>query len=230
MASPIKVISFDLDDTLWPCRPTILRAEQILYDWLGEHVPEITGRYDITMLRDKRRELFSMQPELQHDLSRLRIRSFELLADEFGLGRNWIRPAFDVFYAARQQVNLYDDVAPVLDALSKDFHLVSLTNGNASTVETGVDHWFTLALNSATVGKLKSEPDIYRQVMTRLDVGAEAMLHIGDDPLHDIVGAQKAGIRAIWLNREDKSWPLDDAVPDATIRSLHEIGRRLAEM
>ena len=32
MFADIKVISFDLDDTLWPCRPVIQRAEQRLYD------------------------------------------------------------------------------------------------------------------------------------------------------------------------------------------------------
>jgi putative hydrolase of the HAD superfamily len=230
MNQPIKVISFDLDDTLWPCTPTILRAERMLYEWLCEHVPVITDLYDMAMLRDKRRELYSVQPELQHDLSRLRLRSFELLADELDLDRDWIQPAFDVFYAARQQVSLYDDVVPVLDSLTKDFHLVSLTNGNASTVETGVDHWFTLALNSATVGKLKSEPDIYRQVMDRLGIEPGAMLHIGDDPVHDIAGAQKAGIRSVWLNRQHKSWPLVDTVPDATIHSLYEVNACLAEL
>src|SRR6218665_710474 len=33
----IRAISIDLDDTLWPIRPTIARAEAALLEWLGQH-------------------------------------------------------------------------------------------------------------------------------------------------------------------------------------------------
>lgn len=135
MLKTIKVVSFDLDDTLWPCFPTINRAEKRLYQWLSEHVPSITQQYKIEQMREQRRFLLNEYSELAHDLTKLRIKSFELLADEFELNRDWIKPAFKVFYEARQQVNLFDDAKPVLDELNKKFTLVSLTNGNASTVQ-----------------------------------------------------------------------------------------------
>ena len=138
MSKVIKVLSFDLDDTLWPCFPTIDRAEKLLYQWLSDQVPVITQHYDILQLHDKRRSLLKSHSDLAHDLTKLRIKSFEMLADEFELAADWIKPAFKIFYEARQQVVLFDDVTPVLDELNKDFTLVSLTNGNASTVETGV--------------------------------------------------------------------------------------------
>ena len=229
MSQTIKVLSFDLDDTLWPCSPTILRAEDLLYQWLAEHVSAITESYDIYQLRDKRRLLSNRYPELAYDLTQLRLKSFELLAEEFELSDDWIKPAFDIFYEARQQVTLFDDVKPVLDELAKEFQLVSLTNGNADTVKTGVDHWFDFALNSASVGKLKSEPDIYRQVQKLTNIQAQQMVHIGDDPLNDISGAKLAGISAIWLNRDKKPWALDSCEPDAVITSLHELPDLLRE-
>ncbi|NOQ88910.1 MAG: HAD-IA family hydrolase [Gammaproteobacteria bacterium] len=229
MPQTIKVLSFDLDDTLWPCSPTILRAEDLLYQWLSDHVPAITESYDIYQLRDKRRSLFKRFPELGYDLTQLRLKSFELLAEEFELSDDWIKPAFDIFYEARQQVTLFDDVKPVLDELTKQFQLVSLTNGNADTVKTGVDHWFDFALNSASVGKLKSEPDIYRQVQKMTNISAQQMVHIGDDPLNDVFGAKLAGISAIWLNRDQKPWALDSCEPDAVITSLHELPELLRD-
>jgi len=33
----IKVISFDLDDTLWPIMPTILNAEKVTNNWIKEN-------------------------------------------------------------------------------------------------------------------------------------------------------------------------------------------------
>jgi len=223
MSKTIKVLSFDLDDTLWPCLPTISRAETLLYQWLSDHVPVITQSYDMHQLRTMRSELFKCYPELAYDLSKLRIRSFELLAEEFTLPDDWIEPAFEVFYKARQQVTLFDDVKPVLDELVKDYRLVSLTNGNADTVKTGVDHWFDFALNSASVGKLKSEPDIYREIQKLTEIDAQQMVHVGDDPQHDVSGAKAAGAYAIWLNRQQKQWLLEDCEPDAVITDLYEL-------
>jgi len=226
---PIKVLSFDLDDTLWPCSPTIIRAEELLYQWLAVHVPAITESYDIYQLRDKRRSLFNSYPELAYDLTQLRVKSFELLAEEFELSDDWIKPAFDIFYEARQQITLFDDVKPVLDELTKKFKLVSLTNGNADTVKIGIDHWFGFALNSASVGKLKSEPDIYRRVQELANIEARQMVHIGDDPENDVLGAKLAGVYAIWLNRDQRQWTLDSCQPDAIITSLHELPALLKE-
>jgi len=227
MLQSIKVLSFDLDDTLWPCLPTIQRAESRLFQWLTDYVPVITQRYDINQLCEKRRSLIKSNPELAHDLTLLRIKSFEHLAEEFELSHDWIEPAFEIFYEARQQITLYEDVKPVLDELKKSYRLVSLTNGNASTIKTGVDHWFDIALSSATVGKLKSEPDIYRQVQQLANIEAGQMVHVGDDPVNDIAGAKSAGVIAIWLNRKQQPWCLNSCRPDAVISSLHELPQLL---
>jgi putative hydrolase of the HAD superfamily len=118
----------------------------------------------------------------------------------------------------------------VLDELKKDFKLVSLTNGNADTVRTGVDHWFDFALNSASVGKLKSEPDIYQQVQKLTNIEARQMVHIGDDPLHDVTGAKAADVHAVWLNRQQKPWSLAHCEPDAVISNLHELPKILNDL
>jgi len=227
MPQIIKLLSFDLDDTLWPCFPVIKRAEKLLYQWMVENVPAITQVYNLNQLYEQRKLLGVKHPELKHDLTRLRIKSFECLMEEFDLKDVWIQPAFDVFYEARQQVTLFDDVQPILDDLLTHYQLISLTNGNANTVKTGVDHWFDFSLNSSTIGKLKSEPDIYWQAQRQANIDAPQMLHIGDDPLQDVAGAKSAGSKAIWLNRQKKSWPLKECQPDAVIESLHELPQAL---
>ena len=221
--SSIKVISFDLDDTLWPCSPTIIHAEKQLYQWLSENVRVIAERYDLYQLRDKRRDLLKAHPELAHDMSALRIRSLEELAGELDLSDDWIQPAFDVFYEARQQVTLFDDVKPVLDMLNQRFTMVSLTNGNANPVMTGISHWFDFSLNAAGVGKLKSEPDIYQQVHERTGIRPAQMVHIGDDPHNDIAGAKSAGSPAIWINRQNRVWDQEGFDPAAEINTLREL-------
>ncbi len=231
MSKTIKVLSFDLDDTLWPCYPTIKHAEKLLYQWLSENQPVITQQYSAEQLREKRKLLLREQPEIAHNLSLLRIKSFEQLAKELSLTDDWFETAFNIFYEARQKITLFNDVQPVLDQLKNDYQLVSLTNGNADADKTGIAHWFDYSLNSIGVGKLKSEPEMYQQIHTLINIEPHEMVHIGDDPVNDIVGAKSAGCYAIWLNREKKSekksWPLDSVQPDAEITTLHELNDTL---
>ncbi|HRO57753.1 MAG TPA: HAD family hydrolase, partial [Burkholderiaceae bacterium] len=39
MKRPLLAITLDLDDTLWPSRPVLLHAEQVLATWLAERAP-----------------------------------------------------------------------------------------------------------------------------------------------------------------------------------------------
>jgi putative hydrolase of the HAD superfamily len=49
------------------------------------------------------------------------------------------------------------------------------------------------------------------------------VLHIGDDPLADVVGASQAGMQSVWLNRDARQWPVQFARPTRTITTLAEI-------
>ena len=73
MPSRIKLLTFDLDDTLWPCQPTIMAAEQKLYEWMQQRVPQITQRHDSEALFHKRRDFMRQRPDLLHDMSKLRV-------------------------------------------------------------------------------------------------------------------------------------------------------------
>ena len=41
---PVKAVLFDLDDTLWPIAPTIIRAEALQYEWLAVNAPATVAR------------------------------------------------------------------------------------------------------------------------------------------------------------------------------------------
>ena len=45
-AGPIRVLTLDLDDTLWPVGPTLVRAEQMLHDWLRAQAPATGGHIE----------------------------------------------------------------------------------------------------------------------------------------------------------------------------------------
>ena len=224
MRERIELLTFDLDDTLWPCTPTIIAAEKSLYEWMQRHAPAVTARYDSLELREKRLEFMRRRPELAHDLSRLRIESLHALCDEIGCAHDWIDAAFEVFLEARQQVRLYDDVAPALDRLA------AVSNGNADIVRTGVSRWFDFSVSAAEVGQQKPHAALFETAMRRAGVGPAQTVHIGDDEHRDIFGAREAGVRAIWVNRSGKAWRHDGCSAEHHIRDLTELPAILRDM
>lgn len=230
MSDRIKLLTFDLDDTLWPCKPVIMAAEARLYDWMQQQVPQITQRYDSETIFHKRREFMAQRPDLAHDISRLRIESLKALSDEFGLDYDWIDAAFDVFFHARQQIELYADVEPVLELLSTEYTLVAVSNGNADIELTGVDRWFAFAVSAADVGQQKPHPLVFETAMSRAGVSSGQTVHIGDDEHRDIYGACEAGIRTVWVNRSNRDWSHSECKADHHIRSLAELPEILRKM
>ena len=68
----IRAVTLDLDDTLWPCEPTLLRAERLALEWLTERVPEIIAPWSIERLRERRMAIHAARPELKHDFVTIR--------------------------------------------------------------------------------------------------------------------------------------------------------------
>ena len=207
-----------------------MAAEQTLYEWMQQRVPQITRRHDSDALFHKRRDFMERRPDLVHDMSKLRVESLKALSDEVGLEYGWIEEAFDVFFQARQQVELYPDVEPVLDVLSSEFTLVAVSNGNADITLTGIDRWFEFSVSAAEVGHQKPHPLVFETAMSKAGATPEQTVHIGDDEHRDIFGACEAGIRSIWLNRSDRDWSHTECQADHHIRSLAELPEILRKM
>jgi putative hydrolase of the HAD superfamily len=69
---------------------------------------------------------------------------------------------------------------------------------------------------------------MFAMLLASAGVTAAQVLHVGDDPLADVVGAQRAGIRAVWLDRGAREWPLDYARPAGTVTTLTDLDALLA--
>ena len=218
-----KLICFDLDDTLWPCMPTIHYAEDIYYQWLQQYKPAITKKYSATDILEKRRNLRERTPSLVHDISKLRIQSLYELADEFNDDRAWVMDAFNTFYQARQQVNFFDDVAPVLEKLKPVFQIAAVTNGNADIYTTELADFFDVAVSAAEAGKSKPDPAVFQLLQQKTGVAADSILHVGDHPCDDIEGASRAGIRNVWLDRQQSGWSSTSVEPDYIAENLYQL-------
>lgn len=223
----IKLLTFDLDDTLWPCRITILRTEARLHQWLANHHPDIPCQYSIKQLRDKRLQLAREHQHIAHDLTALRKKSFSLLSQEMGYSpqqeQQFIQEAFEFYIIERNKVNLYDDVIPTLKSLKTDYRLGAVTNGNADIYRIGLGHLFEFSWSAADAGQQKPHSIVFNSLLDKQKLKPSELIHIGDDPISDIQGAQQSGIRAIWLNRNNSLWPEELNPPFIEIDQLNQL-------
>jgi FMN hydrolase / 5-amino-6-(5-phospho-D-ribitylamino)uracil phosphatase len=219
----IKAISLDLDDTLWPVLPTIERAEKVLHEWLVEHAPMAAALFSSPQaLREIRDYMKANKPELKHDLSAVRRESIRLALYRAGENPLLAEQAFEVFFAERQRVTLFDDARPALEFLAARFPLVSVSNGNADLQRIGLGEFFRASICAREFGVGKPDPRIFHAAAGALEVPVEDMLHVGDDTTLDMLGALNAGMQAAWVNRTEALWP-HELEPHLTLASLSEL-------
>ena len=114
----VKAITLDLDDTLWPVWPAIERAEKALENWLNEHAPMAAALFANPAARDDMRaHVLRTRPELKTNLSAVRREAIRLALYRSKEDPLLAEPAFDVFFAERNRVTLYDDAVLALEFL-----------------------------------------------------------------------------------------------------------------
>ena len=217
------VLSFDLDDTLWPVGPVIASAESELLSWLRARHPLTLSGHDLESLRALRAGVAERFPERGHDLTFLRHRALQDLFAAAGLAQSLADEALEVFFAARNRVEFYEDVRPSLLRLRSRYRLFALSNGNADLQRCGIADLFAGHVTASAAGAAKPDARIFAALLAMAGVEAHQVLHIGDDPLADVVGATRAGMQAVWLNRDARPWPPQFERPVRTISTLAEI-------
>ncbi|WUR13676.1 HAD family hydrolase [[Empedobacter] haloabium] len=219
-----RAVLFDLDDTLWPIAPVIAEAELTLHAWLAAHAPKVAQAFSIEELRARRMALLAAEPEYHLDLARLRRAALHAAFEHVGENVQHLDGAMQHFLAARNAVKPYDDVLPGLLHLADRVTLGAVTNGNADLEVIGIAHHFKVALAASRFGKAKPDPAIFLAACEALGVAPAETVYVGDDLRLDVEGAQKAGLRAVWMNRTGSTAHLEAGiVPDAICSSLEEL-------
>ena len=219
----IRVISFDLDDTLWDCDPVILHAESVLYDALKSQMPRITENFSFEDVRDHRMRFGETHREYAGDVTQMRIASLKALLSDFSYPQDSAQALFDLFYRARSEVVLYSDALPVLEALGKHYKLAALTNGNADLSLIGIDQHFQDIQHASVTTPPKPARDMFDRTADKFSVTTSQILHIGDNPVADVGGASGAGAVSVWFNQHQDAWPEELPPPDIEISSLKQL-------
>ena len=223
LLAAVKAVTFDLDDTLWHCAPAIRRAEAAVYDWFVTETPRIVAGHSAESLLEHRMHIHATHPELHADVTALRKTAFRALLREYAYAESLAEQAFAVFYRARSKVDLYAGVHEMLEALASRYRLAAITNGNADLQQIGIAPYFDDIQQANLDNAPKPDPHMFNAILTRFDIPAHALLHVGDNPETDIGGAHNAGVLSIWFNQFDETWPAELTEPHFQVKSLAEL-------
>jgi len=213
----IKVISFDLDDTLWPIMPTILNAEKVTNAWIKKNYPgvgSLLGSKETTQIRDR---LLKKNPDLKYQLSTLR----GLYFIELGLlagyseseAKQMASSSFEIFFNERNNVVLFEGVEDCLNDLKEQYSLGVITNGNADLKKIGIDHYFDFSFSASDLKASKPDPIMFEAVKEFTGCTGQQICHVGDHPLLDVKASHDCEMNPIWFNKEGLDWPVAEIEP-----------------
>lgn len=222
----IKVITFDLDDTLWDVTPVLIRAEGRVFDWLKQYCPELSRRFSMQGLRAMRMELIKSRPDLAHKITEARRYILQTAMQRAGVpaqrAEELSRQAIDVFLAARHEVELFDEVEEVIAELHARYTLGVLTNGNADIYRLPLGRYFSFSFSAEALDSSKPLPRHFEHTLKKTGASPGEIVHVGDHIQHDIEGAQRCGWHTIWVNYKGRDYT-GEILPSATVRSIKEV-------
>lgn len=227
----IRLLTFDLDDTLWDFAPVLTRAEALTYAWLERNAPAVTARFTQDELRAMRLQIARERPDLAHRVTDLRIHGLQRALREVGIDAAEIDSvalaAFEIFLEARHRIELFAEAEAVLERLSRNYMLAAITNGNVQVSRLGLDRYFALAINAEQLPRAKPHPEPFLAALERTGCDPAQCIHIGDDIENDIRGAQRVGLHTVWMNPQRVPWP-GGQPPSREIDNLEQLPAAIA--
>lgn len=139
--------------------------------------------------------------------------------------QRYSRGVADECYAfARRHV---EEAKKVLNELAKKYPMVLVSNfyGNVESVLTdfGIAKYFKAIIESAVVGVRKPDPAIFTLGVEALRLPADEVVVVGDSLRKDILPAEKAGCKVLWIKGRGFNADEDSQTHPAIVKDLTEV-------
>lgn len=141
----------------------------------------------------------------------------------------------DYFPQQRRKIQfVYEDTFAVLDKLKEKYRLLLLTNGSPDlqntklTITPDLVPYFEQIVISGDFGKGKPDPTIFEHSLNLMSLDKKEVIMVGDNLLTDILGANRAGLTSVWINRHEKEQ--NEVKPTYEIAHLGELFHLLEKL
>ncbi|MBR2826911.1 MAG: HAD family hydrolase [Erysipelotrichaceae bacterium] len=214
----IKAVLFDFDYTLG----NRYRYAYLSYSaFIREYLPDITDEVFIEALRQD----MMYFDEYGNAGPRHVIRSLE---NKYGFSFPGVD--FWQWWVENQgkYACLYDDAVSTLDYLKKKYRLGIVTNGvtysqRLKIRNCHIEDYFEHIVVSEDAGIKKPDPGIFEYACRQFGLKPEECLYIGDMISNDVYGAVKAGMKAIWICKDEMRENMSSIPRISTLKELTEM-------
>lgn len=199
----IRAVTLDLDDTLWPVMPPILKAKEVLDAGIERLLPRAAaaGALQADVMKAGLEAARAGNPRVGHDLTELRRLSLLSYGDDVAA----VDEVVAAFVRARSNVEpfLWPDVRDAIRAL-RDAGLAvgALTDGNCD-VAVSVGDLFDFAVTAGDAGAEKPAAAPFLMAAAAAGCHPRHVVHLGDSVAKDLRGALDAGMSAVLVTRPE---------------------------
>ena len=224
----ITTISFDADGTLWDFEGVMRYALGCALVELRHLVPSVPDCLSIETLIAIRNQVAEEQKDRGLTHEAIRLEAFKRTLQFIKNPDNDIAVHLNALYLKHrfEDILLFDDVLPTLEALQGGYMMGLLSNGNTYPERCGLGGYFQFVVFAQEHGIQKPDPRLFEIAIERAGCAKRQLLHVGDSFQNDIIGAKQAGIKSVWLNRQGGSNEAEQQ-PDFEISSLRQLTKVL---
>lgn len=230
----IKAVFFDLDGTLCDSDTAWSIAQREMFQLFREQYSNVSEEALTSAWRNVHQELFKQLDAGKCSMADVRDSRFQSLFKKLSLPIDAFMEELSDFFCSRYitSLRLYDDVT-VLEEL-RAYHVGIITNGAhdehtdsqlSKVRHLGLSERIQSLTISGEIGVRKPKIEIFKVACERAGVSPREALFVGDTIESDIVGANRAGMTSVFINREsDVLTPKTaDERPDYTVSNLHDV-------
>ena len=140
----------------------------------------------------------------------------------------------DEILAVYHELDVFDDVREGVERLvDGGYDCYVISNGNPEMLDSMVEHadigdLLTDTISADEVETFKPAAEIYRHGAARTGTPIDQMAHVTAG-YFDVLGAQRAGMQGVWLNRKSRPWETFGGDPALTVDSIHDVADELAD-
>ena len=236
--TPVKAISFDLDDTLYSNYPVMMATDIKMVAYFAEHLPtQASIEYDYRFWFSYREQALGLNLELIHDVGQLRLQSYYLGIQSLGFSSvtamAMAEQALHYFVQQRSNFTVPQAVHQLLEKLKQHWPIIAISNGNVDTKAIGIHHYFDAIYHAGFhQGKnLRQKPaiDMFERTCQQFNLQPEQLLHVGDCGVNDVLGAMRFGCQTAWVSTYDVGKPIT-SLPTIELTDVVELHRLITSI
>ncbi len=218
----IKAISFDADGTLWDFDKVMRHSLHHVLTELENSDTQVADMLDIDKMIEIRNKVVEELRGKVTNLEQVRLEAFRQTLRYVGRPDDSLAAHLNQVYLRHrfEDIELFNDVLPTLNALRYRYTLGILSNGNSYPERCGLEDIFEFTVFSQDYGVEKPGPRIFQIALGKAGCSRGELFHVGDSLETDVRGAINSGIPCAWLNRKRLR-------NDSDIRTEYEISSLL---